>query len=76
MMDKKRTQALHLKVFGLSYISGFVSVLTSNSAHCVEKQEFLRYIHCKSSEVHFYFICRKSKRLKKKVFEIVYDSLS
>lgn len=77
-MEKKRTQTLHLKVSGLSFISGFVSMLTSDSALCAEKQELLGYVHCKSSEVWYLFLfyLQKEQRLEKKVFEIVYDSLS
>lgn len=77
-MEKKRTQTLHLKLSGLSFISGFVSMLTSNPALCAEKQEPLGYVHCKSSEVWYLFLfyLQKEQRLEKKVFEIVYDSLS
>lgn len=67
---RKKPQTLHLRVFGLSHISGFVSVLTSNSALCAEKKELLRYVHCKSSEVWslFLFYSQEEQRFGKKKY--------
>lgn len=56
----------------------FVSGLTSDPAACAEEHVLLTYLCGKSSEVWslFLFHLWEEQRLKKKLFEILYDSLS